>query len=111
MLPYYAPMESSEVPSYDLLQVQYVARKGWILTSTRVDLDVMREGHDPDDIRDCFLQLEAADFHKAVPDDRGSGVMLDVYLPSYCGKQMYLKFKLTDDNRIYVLSFKRSTSR
>jgi hypothetical protein len=94
-------------PTYDLLQVQYLVRLGGrVLTSWEVARTIGRDHFDDDDISDCLSALSSNDFHKTMVSEKDGVTMLDVYRPTYRNRRVYIKFKLTEDGRVYVLSFK-----
>jgi hypothetical protein len=109
MLPFGVIMTGDDGPTYDLLGVQRLIRLRRYDISGEVTRTLGRDGFDEDDFFDCFVALKSADFYKTMASEKDGKTMLDVYRPSYCGRRVYIKFKLYEHDegeRLYVLSFK-----
>ncbi len=61
------------------------------------------------DIVDCIRELKKADFHKSMDAEihKWKGCRQDVYKPTYCGHELYVKLQYWPAKRLYVVSFKR----
>lgn len=66
---------------------------------------------DPQDIESCVLELEDADFYKTMPSNKISGLMQDVYRPTYSGLHLYVKLQIGTFRKAVVISFKGDESR
>ncbi len=74
-------------------------------TMRRDDLDVRA-------LHETLLLLKPFDFHKTMLSEADGISMLDVYRPIRGSQRLYLKFKLmAERDRVFVLSFKKDTSR
>jgi len=99
-------MERAPEP-HDLLQIKFFVRFGASRRLTnRARYDVMALGYEVDDVVDCICDLTEADFHKSEDSRDFPGRRLDVYLPDYLGKKIYVKLDLYDDY-VLVVSFHR----
>lgn len=105
-------MTEREGPSYDLLEVQYLVRLGRTWLSPEVQRTMRRDDLDLRALDEELLILKPSDFHKTMLSESDGRSMLDVYRPFRGGQRLYLKFRLTDArDRVFVLSFKKDTSR
>ncbi|MBI5170524.1 MAG: type II toxin-antitoxin system MqsR family toxin [Candidatus Eisenbacteria bacterium] len=105
-------MTERDGPSYDLLEVQYLVRRGRVATTVEVQRTMTRDELSVADLIATLLRLTEVDFHKSMLSERDGRSMLDVYRPFLVKARIYLKFKLTPDrDRVLVLSFKKDTSR
>lgn len=99
-------------PSYDLLEVQYLVRLGRTWLSPEVQRTMRRDDLDLRVLHEELLILKPSAFHKTMLSETDGRSMLDVYRPIRGSQRLYLKFRLTDErNRVFVLSFKKDTSR
>jgi hypothetical protein len=101
-----------KTPTFSLLEVQQLARRGLVLLEWQVLNTIGRQGYQENDVQDCLCALTLSDFYKPVPSTHPKflGEPLDVYKPLYRSKRMYLKFKLTESGQVFVLSFRRDKS-
>lgn len=105
-------MTERDEPSYDLLEVQYLVRLGRMWLSPEVQRTMRRDDLDLRALHEELLILKPSDFHKTMLSESDGRLMLDVYRPFRGGQRLYLKFRLTDArDRVFVLSFKKDTSR
>jgi hypothetical protein len=99
-------------PSCDLLEVQFLVRLGRFGLSAEVARTMSRDDLDRALLHRCFESLSPADFHKTMPSERDRRTMLDVYRPALGQQRLYLKFKIQPDgDGVFILSFKKDTSR
>lgn len=96
-------------PAYALSDIQEKAKVGFLnfrrdALDGAAELDLTRQ-----DIVDCILALNDADFHKSMDAEnpRWEGCRQDVYKPTYCGHELYVKLQYWPQKRLYVVSFKR----
>ena len=62
-----------------------------------------------EDIVNVIQSLGMRDFHKSMTSLRDHTIWQDVYLPSYQGVELYVKFTRDEDDQYYLLiSFKKS---
>ena len=105
-------MTDAGLPSYDLLEVQFLVRLGRFDLSAEVTRTMSRDDLDRALLHRCFESLSPADFHKTMPSERDERTLLDVYRPFLGRQRLYLKFKtLPDGAGVFILSFKKDTSR
>jgi hypothetical protein len=96
-------------PAHDLADVIEKARVGFI-TFRAAALDGAAElDFDRADIVACIEGLTATDFYKSMDAEIATwvGCRQDVYMPTYCGAKIYLKFQLWPGKRLHIVSFKR----
>ena len=60
-----------------------------------------------EDIVAVIQSLSMRDFHKSMTSERDHTIWQDVYLPTYQGNELYVKFTRDEDDHYYLLiSFK-----
>jgi hypothetical protein len=96
-------------PAHDLSKVKEKATVGFLTFRTAAidgaaELELTRY-----DIIACILELTPHEFHKSMDADcpRWAGARQDVYLPTYGGVELYVKFQLFPGQRLHIVSFKR----
>jgi hypothetical protein len=98
------------VPSFDLSEVKKLIEKGHWRPTNEAAKCARELEFDGQDIVDCIRELVANDFYKTMESITLQGTMQDVYRPSYCGVQIYLKLQIQQtllQRRVVVISFKR----
>ena len=96
-------------PTHDLSAIMAKVAVGFVhyrvqAVRSAAELEFSRQ-----DIDQCILELTPADFHKTMPSrvPKWAGCWQDVYKPTYCGGELYVKIQLYPGQRVYVVSFKR----
>lgn len=97
-------------PTYDLSLVKrLMVESAFRITLTALN-GLGELGFDSEDVRQCIGLLGPSDFHKTMPSIQMEGLWQDVYKPSYCGHDIYLKIQVVDQygaGLVVVVSFKR----
>lgn len=96
-------------PTYDLdsLKAEVKARRYRV---TRVAVEgASALKLDDSDIEACVLALDEGDFYKTMKSETRTGLMQDVYKPTYLGITLYVKVQ--HDGIPWVISFKKDESR
>lgn len=96
-------------PAYALSDIQEKAKVGF-LHFRREALDGAAELElTQHDIIDCILLLKDSDFHKSMDAENPvwKNCRQDVYRPTYCGIELYVKLQYWPQKRLFVVSFKR----
>ena len=96
-------------PAYALSDIIEKARVGFLHFRREALDDAAELGFDYRDITDCILALAPDDFHKSMDSEnpKWAGCRQDVYKPTYCGQELYVKVQYWPAKRLYVVSFKR----
>jgi hypothetical protein len=103
-------VRQSPGPSYDLLVIQELVRRGDYLIRGTALAGATALLLDPQDIESCVLELEDADFYKTMPAHQIPGLMQDVYKPTYSGIHLYVKLQIGLTKKAVVISFKGDES-
>jgi hypothetical protein len=108
MLPFPTMADYPE-PAHDLHSVQEKAKVGFVTFRTAAidgaaELELTRY-----DILACIQSLSSGDFHKSMDAEcsKWAGSRQDVYIPTYRGLDLYVKFQLFPGQRLHIVSFKR----
>jgi hypothetical protein len=97
-------------PAYDLPQVQaLVAQKKYRLSKAAAN-GAGELYLDEEDILECVIKLQPADFYKSMESNRFPGTYQDVYKPRFNGFAIYLKLQIMDGRKVAIISFKRDES-
>lgn len=111
-LPSGAAVTDEGEPSYDLLEVQFLVRLGRTWLSSEVRRTTNRDDFDRQSVEHVLQTLKPSDFHKTMPSELDGRTMLDVYRPFRGAQRLYVKFRVeSHEGRVFVLSFKKDTSR
>lgn len=96
-------------PAYSLSEITEKAKAGFVHFRREALDDAAALEMTQHDIVDCILVLKEADFHKSMDADipKWKGCRQDVYKPTYCGHELYVKLQYWPAKRLYVVSFKR----
>jgi hypothetical protein len=105
----FAAMEEGEkcTPTYDLERVKSLVRTGRYSPTSDVLTSLIVLKLDEDDLVACILGLEPAVFYKSMPSKKMIGTWQDVYRPTYQGRRLYVKVRISDDARTIVIQLKR----
>jgi motility quorum-sensing regulator/GCU-specific mRNA interferase toxin len=93
--------------SYDLNAIQAQMTSVCSMNLTRSAVRGIREaGLCEDDALAVVTQLTSRDFYKSMPCDHNHRIWQDVYLATWCGLVLYVKFQKCGE--FFVISFKES---
>src|SRR6185437_3647002 len=101
-------------PTYDLVAIQALVAAGRVKLTAVAFATSGQLGFDTADVHDCIKELTPADFYKTMESLTRTGTFQDVYKPSYCGQDLYLKLQIGTDrggaDLVFVISCKRDES-
>ncbi|MFC1531205.1 type II toxin-antitoxin system MqsR family toxin [Gemmatimonadota bacterium] len=92
-------------PTYDLELIKRLVTIGQWKPTKRALENASSLCFEPRDIRDCVLGLEATDFDRTYPSETVSETWQDVYKPTYCEVDLYVKVQISHESLVVVISF------
>ncbi len=95
-------------PTYLLKIVQDLIKQGHYLLTKTSERDAHFLGLSKDDVGDVMLKLTPRDFYKSTTEFYAHAIWQDVYKITRKRIKLYIKFKITNDRTILVItSFKQ----
>lgn len=104
-------MTKRRTPTYELQEVKRLIRDGQIIPSRETIDDANNIGFSITEAHDVILELGSAEFYKTKPEKTNPRVWQDVYKKTVRGQRIYIKFKIVNDEKLLLTSFKKDTSK
>jgi hypothetical protein len=92
--------------THALGRVRSLIEAGRYYIALSASSDAWGFGFDEDDVLQCVSGLLETECYKTMESTKRPGSFQDVYHPTYCGIELYVKLVITDDARVHIVSFK-----
>ena len=103
------PVSDPETALYPLIDVHFRARMRRVVAKGKPFWDAHSLGLDVGAICDCLMALAETDFSKRMEHEKQPGLWLDVYLVTFDGRRLYVKF-FCEDDMVKMVSFHRENA-
>ena len=98
--------QTRQTPHYDLLRVAKLVKNGHYVLTAKVENDINSYGYTLTAVGEALLNINNTHFSKSMESERRPGEWLDVYSLPFDDDIFYIKFKISSEPAVVVLSFK-----